>query len=158
MAFRLTSAVIADGQPIPRRYSCEEHSISPPLAWDDPPAGTQSFALLLDDPDAPRGVFTHWVLYGLPAGARAIPENMIPGGAGPAGSRQGRNSAGQVGYSGPCPPNGTHRYVFDLYALDTTLDLPAGADKAALLDALGGHIIAEAQLTGTYQKHTPGGK
>jgi Raf kinase inhibitor-like YbhB/YbcL family protein len=157
VAFRLASAAIAGGQPIPRRYSCEENSISPPLAWPDPPVGIQSFAVRLDDPDAPHGVFTHGVLYGIPAGARAIPENGIPGKEGPHGSRQGRNSAGQVGYSGPCPPNGIHRYVVDRYTLDTTLDLPAGATKRDLIAAMSTHIIAKAQLTGTYQKHTPGG-
>jgi len=151
MAFALKSGTIPDGGAIPKRYTCEEAGISPPLHWDDPPAGTQSFALILDDPDAPQGPFTHWVLYDLPAEARRIPENVIPDEAGPDGSRQGKNSAGRVGYNGPCPPGGAqHRYVFDLYALDALLQLPPGATKAELIGAMGGHIIAEAQLTGLY--------
>ncbi len=151
MALALKSGTIRGGGAIPKRYTCEEAGISPPLHWDDPPAGTRSFALILDDPDAPSGPFTHWMLYALPAETCRIPENVIPDDARPDGSRQGKNSAGRTGYSGPCPPEGVqHRYAFDLYALDAPLHLAAGATKAELIEAMAGHIIAEAQLTGLY--------
>lgn len=155
MAFTLKSSVISDGGTIPPLYTCDGRNISPPLQWEDPPAGTAEFALLVEDPDAPHGVFTHWVLYGLLPEANSLPENVMPGADGPNGSKQGKNSGQQVGYTGPCPPEGTHRYVFNLYALDGALDLPAGVTKTELYEAMGGQIIAEVQLECTYRKRPP---
>lgn len=152
MAFELTSTVFAQEEPVPAKYSCDGDNVSPPLQWSDPPDGTQSFALIMDDPDAPVGTWIHWVLYGLPADARDLPK-AIPSDADlPDGSRHGENSWGRTGYGGPCPPSGTHRYFFKLYALDTVLDLEAGATKDQLLQAMEGHILAEIELMGTYSK------
>ncbi len=152
MAFELTSSAFAHGESIPMRYSCDGEDISPPLTWGDPPAGTQSFALIMDDPDAPMGTWVHWVVYNLPAATRGLPENVPTDAQLPDGSLQGTNSWGRIGYGGPCPPSGTHRYFFKLYALDTTINLPAGAEKKALLQAMQGHVLAEAELMGTFQR------
>lgn len=152
MAFELTSSAFAAGEAIPRKYTCDGDDISPPLAWGDPPAGTQSFALISDDPDAPVGTWVHWVLFNLPADARALPE-AVPADADLAdGSRHGNSSWRRPGYGGPCPPSGTHRYFFKLYALDTVLDLKAGASKDELLKAMEVHVLAEAELMGTYSR------
>lgn len=148
MAFEITSPAFSAGQMIPAQYTCDGQDISPPLRWSDAPQGTQSFALIADDPDAPRGTWVHWVLFNLPAEAHELPERA----ALPAGSQQGKNSGGRVGYGGPCPPSGTHRYFFKLYALDTTLNLAAGADKEQLLRAMAGHILAETEIMGTYRR------
>jgi hypothetical protein len=122
------------------------------LAWNDPPAGAASLALIVDDPDAPGGVWVHWVLYNIPAEARGLPEGVPAQDELPDGSRHGVNSWGRRDYGGPCPPSGTHRYFFKLYALDTMLDLPAGATKEELLAAMQGHILGEAELMGTYTR------
>jgi Raf kinase inhibitor-like YbhB/YbcL family protein len=152
MAFELTSTAFAQEEPVPAKYSCDGDNVSPPLQWSDPPDGTQSFALIMDDPDAPVGTWIHWVLYDLPADARDLPE-AIPSDADLSdGSRHGENSWGRTDYGGPCPPSGTHRYFFKLYALDTVLDLEAGATKDQLLQAMEGHILAETELMGTYSK------
>lgn len=140
---------------IPGRYaSCGgQTGNSPALAWDAPPAGTRSYALIVTDPDAPMGVFTHWLLWNLPPDTRSLPENVPTQPQLASGARQGRNNFGRIGYTGPCPPGGSaHRYLFDLYALDTTLSLPPGASKQALLDALHGHILAAGQLVGRYPR------
>jgi Raf kinase inhibitor-like YbhB/YbcL family protein len=152
MAFQLTSTAFKHGETIPRKYSCDGQDISPPLAWGDPPQGTQSFALIMDDPDAPAGVWVHWVLYNLPAGSRGLPEAVPTDAQLADGSRQGKNSWGKVGYGGPCPPRGTHRYFFRLYALDRALDLAAGASKEQLLKAMEGHILTQAELMGKYTR------
>ncbi len=148
MTFQLTSGAFAPGQPIPAKYSCDGQDSSPPLQWTDPPAGTRSFTLIMDDPDAPAGVWDHWLLFNLPADTRSLAEQATP----PAGSRGGRNSWGRTGYGGPCPPRGTHRYFFKLYALDTSLELAAGATKKELLQAMEGHLLAQAELMGTYAR------
>jgi Raf kinase inhibitor-like YbhB/YbcL family protein len=152
MPFELTSTAFGPGEPIPRRYTCDGEDLSPPLAWGDPPQGTQSFALIADDPDAPVGTWVHWVLYDLPAGTRGLPEEVPPDADLPDGSRHGKNSWRRLGYGGPCPPSGTHRYFFKLYALDTTLALNAGANKEQLLRAMEGHILAQAELMGVYSR------
>ena len=152
MAFQLTSTVFTQGNPVPADYTCIGRNVSPPLAWSAPPAGTRSFALILDDPDAPGGTFTHWVLYNLPASAAALPENVPASPQLADGSLQGKNSAGRSGYTGPCPPSGTHRYFFKLYALDGPLALQAGANAAGLLQAMQGHILGSTELMGTYRK------
>jgi len=150
--FELTSTAFAPGEAIPQQYTCDGQDVSPPLAWSDPPPGTQSFALIADDPDAPVGTWVHWVLYNLPAEARTLPE-AIPADAELAdGSRHGDNGWRRPGYGGPCPPKGTHRYFFRLYALDTPLDLAAGASNKQVLQALEGHVLAQAELMGVYTR------
>ncbi len=151
-ALALTSPAFAAGGEIPRKYTCDGEDVSPPLEWGAPPAGTQSLALIMDDPDAPMGTWDHWLLYNLPADARSLPEGVAPDATRPDGSRHGKNSWGRVGYGGPCPPGGQHRYFFRLYALDIPLDLPAGANKAQLLAAMSGHILAQGELMGTYRR------
>ncbi len=155
-AFALTSSAFAPGGAIPARHTCEGEDLSPPLAWSGAPAGTRSFALIVDDPDAPdpaapRVVWVHWVLVDLPATAHALPEGMRPA-ALPKGAREGLNDWKQPGWRGPCPPIGRHRYVHKLYALDTTLPQLAKPTKAALEKAMKGHVLAPAELIGTYQK------
>jgi hypothetical protein len=150
--FELSSSAFTHEAPIPVKYSCDGENISPPLAWNDHPEGTMSFALINDDPDAPVGIWIHWVLYNIPGDSSGLDE-AIPAQTELAdGSQHGENSWGRFDYGGPCPPSGTHRYFFKLYALDTLLDLGAGADKGTLLDAMEGHILAEAELMGTYER------
>jgi Raf kinase inhibitor-like YbhB/YbcL family protein len=150
--FELTSTAFAPGEPIPGRYSCDGEDISPPLQWSDPPQGTQSLALICDDPDAPIGTWVHWVLFNLPAEVRSLPEAVPSEAERPDSSRHGENGWGRLDYGGPCPPSGTHRYVFKLYVLDTVLDLEAGAGKKQVLQAMEGHILAEAELLGVYSR------
>jgi Raf kinase inhibitor-like YbhB/YbcL family protein len=150
--FELTSPAFAPEEAIPQQYSCDGEDISPPLAWTEPPQTTQSFALIADDPDAPVGIWVHWVLYNLPGEARGLAEGVPPDAELPDGSRHGENSWGRTDYGGPCPPSGTHRYFFKLYALDTVLDLDAGASKETLLEAMEGHILAQAETMGVYSR------
>jgi Raf kinase inhibitor-like YbhB/YbcL family protein len=151
VSLNLQSPAFTDGFPIPVDYTGDGANVSPPLRWADPPAGTQSFALIVDDPDAPRGTFTHWVLFNLPAGARELAPDVRPDFTLPDGTRQGLNDFGRVGYGGPAPPPGpAHRYFFKLYALDGMLALPAGATKAQMLDAMRGRQLAEGRLVGAY--------
>jgi Raf kinase inhibitor-like YbhB/YbcL family protein len=150
MSFKLTSDAFANGQSIPSKYSCIGKNISPDLAWTDPPAGTQSFALIVDDPDAPMGTWVHWVLFNIPASTRSLDEGMSITGS--STILAGKNSSSHLSYDGPCPPSGTHRYFFKLYALDTTLSLKAGAGKGQVLDAMKGHILAQTELMGTFSK------
>jgi Raf kinase inhibitor-like YbhB/YbcL family protein len=152
MTFQLTSIAFAEGIMIPSVYTCTGRNISPPLGWEQRPAGTQSFALVVDDPDAPGGTWTHWVMYAIPVTASSLPENVPPDAVRPDGSKQGKNSWGKLGYGGPCPPSGTHRYFFRLYALDASLDLPAGANAGQLDQAMQGHVLGYAELMGTYRK------
>jgi Raf kinase inhibitor-like YbhB/YbcL family protein len=148
----VSSSAFEDGEAIPVVYSCDGSDISVPLSWGDPPAGTGAFALIVDDPDAPGGTFTHWVLFNVPPGARQLEEGIPGQGQLASGALQGKNGFGEVGYGGPCPPAGApHHYRFTLYALDGPLDLDAGASKARVLDAMQGHVLAEGRLTGTYQ-------
>lgn len=151
---RLTSATFEEGGMLSLHYTCDGAGISPPLGWGDVPDGTQSFALLCEDPDAPSGVFIHWVLFNLPAGTRELGEGLPQQDVLSIGARQGTNSFGDVGYGGACPPPGDreHRYVFKLYALDSNLSLGPGARKEQLLDAMKDHVLAEAQLTGKYKR------
>lgn len=148
MSLQLTSDAFVSGQAIPAKYSCIGKNISPALAWTEPPAGTQSFALIVDDPDAPGQTWVHWVLFNIPADTRNLQESF------PAASpiAVGNNSSGSASYQGPCPPGGTHRYFFKLYALDTTLSLSPGATKEQLLKAMESHILAQAELMGTFSK------
>ena len=153
MALSISSPVFQEGEGIPAKYSCEGQDISPPLAWGEPPAGTNSFALIVDDPDAPGRVFTHWVLFNLPADSRELPEAVPNQPQFSSGALQGKNDFDKTGYGGPCPPPGhPHRYQFTLYALDQLLDLKSGASKQQVLEAMQGHILGHGQLTGTYQR------
>lgn len=152
MAFELTSPAFTSGGAIPRQYTCDGKNISPPLQWNDPPSDTQSFALIADDPDAPMGTWVHWVFFNLPASTRALPEAVPPEAELSDESRHGRNSWRRLGYGGPCPPSGTHRYFFKLYALDTVLTLSAGASKEQLLQAMKGHILMQTELMGVYTR------
>jgi Raf kinase inhibitor-like YbhB/YbcL family protein len=147
MSLTLTSDAFATGQSIPAKYSCVGKNISPALAWNDPPAGTKSLALIVDDPDAPAGTWVHWVLYNIPANLHNLPESTDM-----SGMSVGKNSSGNMRYDGPCPPNGTHRYFFKLYALDSTLSLSPGATKEQILNAMKDHILAQGELMGTFSK------
>lgn len=147
----LTSLAFQHGETIPEDYTCEGQNLSPPLAWAEVPAGTQSLALLCEDPDAPGGLFVHWALYNLPATVDSLMEGVPPLPSLANGARQGKNGFGRVGYDGPCPPPGsTHRYFFRLYALDTVLDLPPEATREQLLKAMEGHILAWGELMGRF--------
>jgi len=153
MSLSVSSSVFQEGNPIPTKYSCEGQDVSPQLAWDGSPAGTQSFAMIVDDPDAPVGVFTHWVLFNLPTGSHELPEAIPVQSPLTSGALQGKNDFGKIGYGGPCPPPGSpHRYQFTVYALDGKLDLPTGASKEQVLEAMSGHILAQGTLTGIYQR------
>jgi Raf kinase inhibitor-like YbhB/YbcL family protein len=153
---KLTSPAFSAGQPIPKKYTCEGDDTSPPLAWTGSPPGTRSFALIVDDPDAPdpaapKRTYVHWVLYNLPATAASLSEGASSA-ALPAGAVQGHNDWGRASFGGPCPPIGRHRYFFKLYALDTMLPTGKVLDKPGLLAAMHGHILVETELMGTYQK------
>ncbi len=150
----LTSTAFEEGAPIPERYTCEGNNINPELRIAGAPEGTVSFALIMEDPDIPASVkqqvgtevFDHWVVFNMPAGTEVIEEGQkVPG-------TEGMNTVGP-GYTGPCPPDKEHRYIFTLYALDTVLQLNAAATKSAVLAAISGHELARATLTGTYEKH-----
>jgi len=148
MPFEITSTAFVHQGVIPPLYSCKGSDISPPLAWGEPPGGTRSFVLVMDDPDG--GNWIHWVIYNLPAEIRGLPEDVPQNAKLPDGSLQGTNSWGRLGYGGPCPPSGTHRYFFRLYALDSMLDLPSGARAPALVQAMAGHILAQVELMGFF--------
>lgn len=152
MTLNLTSPAFVQEQAIPQKYSCDGEDISPALQWSDPPPNTQSLALIMDDPDAPVGTWVHWVLFNLPADSRTLSEAVAPNAELADGSQQGKNSWGRLGYGGPCPPRGTHRYFFKLYALDALLNLSSGADQGQLLQAMEGHILAQTELMGTYTR------
>ncbi len=151
MAFKLTSAFV-NGEPIPRKYTCDGDDISPPLQWENAPQGTQSFTIIAEDPDAPVGIWVHWLLYNVPGEMTALPQGIPPDAELPDGSKHGKNSWGRPGYGGPCPPSGTHRYFFKLYALDTALELPPGAGNEAIVQAMGGQILAQTSLMGLYSR------
>ncbi len=152
MDIKVTSPAFDEGGLIPSKYTCDGWDISPPLRWEGVPEGTQTIALICDDPDAPMGTWVHWVLFNLPGDTRELPEAVPTDETLPSGAVQGKSDFGRIGYGGPCPPSGTHRYFFKLYALDTKLDLEPGATKAYLLDAIEGHIIAQGQLIGKYRR------
>jgi Raf kinase inhibitor-like YbhB/YbcL family protein len=151
MPLTIRSTAFEAGGPIAQLYTCDGRDVSPPLRWDNVPDATRSFALICDDPDAPMGTWVHWVIYGIPAGVRQLPEGVPVRDTLGDGSQQGRNDFGKTGYGGPCPPRGKpHRYYFRLYALDDELSLAPGLSKKALLKAIDGHVLAEAELYGTY--------
>lgn len=132
---------------IPSKYTCDDADVNPPLSISDIPEKTRSLALIVDDPDAPMGTWVHWVVWNIGTGTKEIPENSVPPGA-----LQGRNDFGKQGYGGPCPPSGTHRYFFKLYALDSSLTVKAGATKTQIEEAMKGHVLAQAELIGLYKR------
>jgi Raf kinase inhibitor-like YbhB/YbcL family protein len=156
MTFSLASTAFGNNDRIPVAYTGEGRDASPPLEWGEPPAGTKTFALVCDDPDAPAGTWDHWVLWNLPGNLRRMPEGVAKKEALPelGGALQGKNSWPKTGYNGPLPPkgHGTHHYHFVLYALDAALDLPAGSNKKALMEAMKGHVLGQGKLTGTYSR------
>lgn len=152
MAITVTSAAFAEGEMIPRHHTCDGRDVSPPLQWSGIPQGAQSIALICDDPDAPMGTWVHWVLFNLPAEMSEL-SDAIPGTATlDNGALHGKNDFGRLGYGGPCPPGGTHRYFFKVYALDQKLSLDSGATKDQLLQAMEGHVLDEGQLMGRYRR------
>ncbi|MDO5835249.1 MAG: YbhB/YbcL family Raf kinase inhibitor-like protein [Methanobacterium sp.] len=155
MTVKVTSIAFNEGEPIPPRYSCEDVNISPPLNWDGShlsiPSGG-SIAIICEDPDSSGGTWIHWVIFNLPPETRSLPEMVMPREKLENGALQGVNSWGNIGFSGPCPPSGTHHYYFKIYLLDTKLDLPSGTSKEEVLKAMKGHIIDEGQLMGTYTR------
>ena len=153
MAFELTSSALKAKEKIPKEYTCDGSDISIPLSWNDVPERTKGFALIADDPDAPRGTWVHWVLYDIPAEVRELSAGIGNEESLQNGAKQGKNDFGKVGYGGPCPPGGpAHRYHFKLYALNEMTGLRPRATKQQLLDAMKGHVLGEAQLTGTYKR------
>lgn len=152
MDIQITSPVFKDGGEIPKKYSCDDLDISPPLEWIDVPENTKTIAIVCDDPDAPMKTWIHWVIFNIPGDVTGLPENVPPEKELENGAKQGMNDFHKVGYGGPCPPSGTHRYFFKIYALDITLDLPAGVSKTHLMIAMEGHVISESHLMGTYTR------
>ncbi len=148
MALSVRSGAFTHEGTIPAKYTCEGRDISPPLEWDAGPKGTASYALIMDDPDAPRGTWVHWVAWNIQA--TSLPEDASRSARPP--FPQGRNSWPKAGYGGPCPPSGTHRYYFKVYALDRDLELPAETDKNTLLAAMKGHVLDQGELMGKYAK------
>ncbi len=153
MAFELKSPAFSPGGEIPVKHTCDGPDRSPALRWSDPPAATKEFALIVDDPDAPVGTWVHWVLYGVPAAARELPEGVAARDTVSGVGTQGVNDFRKVGYGGPCPPPGlAHRYFFKLYALGAGLKLPPRKTKADLLKAMEGHVLGQAELVGRYKR------
>jgi Raf kinase inhibitor-like YbhB/YbcL family protein len=151
MPLQISSAAFSAGETIPKKFTCDGPDVSPKLTWNEAPAKTQSFALIMDDPDAPVGTWVHWVLFDLPADTRELAEGVAKQEQLANGALQGRNDFGKIGYGGPCPPPGKpHRYFFKLYALDAKLNLKAGVTKADVERAMKGHILAQAELMGKY--------
>ncbi|MDD5218355.1 MAG: YbhB/YbcL family Raf kinase inhibitor-like protein [Candidatus Omnitrophica bacterium] len=152
MTMQIHSSAFENGAMIPAKFTCDGENISPPLEWFPAPLGVKSYVLISDDPDAPAGTWVHWVLFNIPANVTAFPEKMPPVPVLPDGSLHGITDFGQLGYGGPCPPSGTHRYFFKIYALNTKLDLKPGATKREVEKAMQGHILAQGELMGNYKR------
>lgn len=153
MAFSISSSSFSSGGDIPKKFTCDDADVSPELSWTEAPAAVRSFALIADDPDAPAGTWTHWVLYDLPPQTTELPEGLAKVDELPNGGRQGRNDFHKIGYGGPCPPPGKpHRYFFKLYGLDQMLNLKPGAGKQEVEQAMQGHIVGETELIGKYRR------
>jgi Raf kinase inhibitor-like YbhB/YbcL family protein len=152
--WNIISPAVKEGQPIDKKYTCDGDDVSPPLSWPAPPGGVKSLALIMDDPDAPSGTFTHWVLWGMAPDRSSLPEAVAKQGEVASVGRQGKNGFGddKLGYGGPCPPSGTHRYRFKLFGLSTKPELAAGSGRDDLEKAMAGQVIAYTILTGTYQR------
>lgn len=150
-AMELKSDAFKQGETIPKKYTCDGDDLSPKLSWNKPPEGTQELVLICDDPDAPRGTWDHWVIYGMPADTLGLLEGVKHGGEIKGIGIQGTNSGGIIGYNGPCPPKGpAHRYFFKLYAVDKKLGLKPGLGKKEVLKAMEGHVLAQGELMGRY--------
>ena len=152
MELKVTSPAFKNGEMILKKYTCDGEEVSPPLEWSGIPAGTNSIALISDDPDAPMGTWVHWVIFNMPPDTKGLPENIPHKETLDNGARQGIDDSRQIGYGGPCPPSGTHRYYFKVYALDKMLDLKSGILKKDLLKAMEGHILAQGEIMGRYKR------
>ena len=152
MAITVESSAFASLQSIPAQYTCNGQDISPPLMWKNIPENTKSFAIICDDPDAPGGMWVHWVCYDIPRSVDSIEENIPKTDSLPVGGKQGTTDFGRIGYGGPCPPSGVHRYFFKVYALDVMLGLPSGKTKKEIERAMKGHIVAQGELVGKYSR------
>jgi Raf kinase inhibitor-like YbhB/YbcL family protein len=152
MELNIKSPAFESGEFIPKKYTCDDVNISPPLEWTELPDGVKSIALICDDPDAPMGTWVHWVIYNIPPTTNKLSENIPTEKVLENGALQGTNDFHKIGYGGPCPPGGTHRYFFKVYALDTELDLGEGATKEVLLNGMQSHILAEGELVGKYSR------
>ena len=148
----IKSSAFTEGTLIPSIYTCDGKNVSPPLAWSNAPEGTKSFSLICDDPDAPMGTWVHWIIYNIPPNTKKLSENIPKDSVLENGALQGTNDFRKIGYGGPCPPGGTHRYFFKLYTLDIVLNLEAGKIKEELLNNMSGHILTEAELIGKYSR------
>ena len=148
----IKSSAFKEGESIPAKYTCDNLDISPPLEWSEGPAGTKTFAIICDDPDAPKGTWVHWVMYNIPSDLLKLPENTPKSETLINGARQGKTDFGSIGYGGPCPPSGTHRYYFKVYALDYAPDYKSVITKKELLKLMEGHILDEGQLMGRYKR------
>ena len=152
MDVKISSSAFQNGEYIPRQYTCDGSDISPPLEWTNFPKETKSYALINDDPDAPVGTWVHWVMYNIPGETSSLSENTPKEKRLKNGACQGINDFKRIGYGGPCPPSGVHRYFFKIYALNTMLDLEPGRTKAELVEAMKGHVIAQGELMGKYSR------
>jgi hypothetical protein len=152
MDLQITSSVFSEGEMIPKRYTCDGPDVSPDLAWNGVPQEAKSLALICDDPDAPVGTWVHWVLFNIPPAESGLPAELPPDKVLANGAKHGTNDFRKLGYGGPCPPGGTHRYFFKLYALDSMLDLDSGITKDKLEKAMRDHILAEGRLIGKYKR------
>jgi hypothetical protein len=152
MSITVKSLAFVQGSGIPAKYTCDGRDVSPPLEWTAAPATTKSYAVIVDDPDAPRGTFTHWVLFNIPSRQTKLEEGVPTAQTLSNGAKQGKNDAGSIGYYGPCPPTGIHRYRFKVYALDAMLNLKSGVTVGELEKAMGGHVIAQGELMGKYAR------
>jgi hypothetical protein len=152
MSITVSSPAFGSLQQIPQKYTCDGMDVSPPLSWDTVPDNARSIVLVCDDPDAPAGTWVHWVCYDIPSAVNAMAEAMPRADTLPCGGKQGKNDFGRIGWGGPCPPSGTHRYFFKVYVLDTMLDLPAGRTKKNIEKAMKGHIVGQGELVGKYSR------
>lgn len=152
MEIKLTTTAFQEGEQIPKKYTCDGENISPPLEWSGIPQETQSIALICDDPDAPMGTWVHWVVFNIPASLNKLSEKIPDNKVLEHGTSQGSNDFRKIGYGGPCPPSGIHRYFFKIYSLDKRIELTPGATKGELLHEMSGHILAEGKLMGKYSR------
>lgn len=149
---QITSSAFKEGELMPSKYTCDGADISPPLEWSGVPENAKSIAIICDDPDAPMGTWVHWVIYDIPPSVKSLPEGVPKERTLQNGAKQGKNDFGDIGYGGPCPPSGTHRYFFKIYALDVQLNLPPGVTKKDVEKAMAGHIVASGQIIGKYKR------
>ena len=152
MEIKVESTAFIEGDMIPSKYTCDGLNVSPTLSWSDPPESSKSIVLISDDPDAPMGTWVHWIVYNIPSQVKEFSENVPPTKILENGAIQGTTDFGRIGYGGPCPPSGTHRYFFKVYALNTMLNLDPGATKKQVVNAMENHVLAEGQLMGRYKR------